>query len=122
MTIIFKKGQIALGCATTNLAATNFENFSSMHGLFGLPVLTEDEVEDSVRLECRLDRKPQRKELIQAASLILIDEVCVSILYFIFLQRRTDLGLFAFYLHSFHSSTETALKLAAIILTNFKGK
>lgn len=46
-----------------------------MHSLFGLPVLTEDEVEDKVRMECRLDSKPQRVELIQNASLILIDEV-----------------------------------------------
>ena len=68
-------GKIALGCATTNLAATNFENFYSMHSLFGLPVLTEDEVEDKIRLECRLEHKPQRVELIQQSSLILIDEV-----------------------------------------------
>lgn len=69
------QGKIALGCATTNLAATNFENFFSMHALFGLPVLTEDEVEDNMQLNCRLDHKPQRSELIAASSLILIDEV-----------------------------------------------
>lgn len=75
MRIVYYAGKIALGCATTNLAATNFEIFFSMHSLFGLPVLTEDEIEDKVRMECRLDSKPQRVELIQHSSLILIDEV-----------------------------------------------
>jgi hypothetical protein len=51
-----------------------------MHSLFGLPVLTEDELEDKIRMECRLESKPERVELIQNASLILIDEVAMHVL------------------------------------------
>ena len=75
MAHIRSMGEIALGSATTNLAALNFENFYSFHGLFAVPVQTEDELEEKVLLECKLRDKPQRKELIEAASLILIDEV-----------------------------------------------
>ena len=39
-------GHIALGCASTNLAATNFKDFTSFHLCFGLPVLEDYEIEN----------------------------------------------------------------------------
>jgi len=45
-----------------------------MHGLFGLPVLNEDELEDKIQMDCRLQGKPQRVELINASRFIPIDE------------------------------------------------
>ena len=67
-------GHIALGCASTNLAATNFKDFTSFHFCFGLPVLEDYEIEEGIRLKCQLKDKPGRDELIKAATLILCDE------------------------------------------------
>ena len=68
------KAHIALGTASTNLAATNFKDFTSFHSLFGIPVLEDYEIEEGVKLQCRLKDKPGREELIQAATLIVCDE------------------------------------------------
>ena len=65
---------ISLGCASTNLAATNYKDFTSFHHLFGLPVLEDYEIEEGIRLQCQLKDKPEREELIRAATLILCDE------------------------------------------------
>ena len=65
---------ICLGCASTNLAATNYKDFTSFHHLFGLPVLEDYEIEEGIRLQCQLKDKPEREELIRAATLILCDE------------------------------------------------
>ena len=68
-------GHIALGCASTNLAATNFKYFTSFHFCFGLPVLEDYEIEEgSIRLRCQLKDKQGRAELIKTATLIFCDE------------------------------------------------
>jgi hypothetical protein len=68
-------GHIALGCASTNLAAINFKDFTSFHFCFELPVLEDYEIEEGIRLKCQLKDKPAgRLELIKAATLILCDE------------------------------------------------
>ena len=69
------KGHIALGTASTNLAATNFKDFTSFHYLFGIPVLEDYEIEEGIKLQCRLKDKPGREELIQAATLLMCDEL-----------------------------------------------
>jgi hypothetical protein len=67
-------GHIALGTASTNLAATNFKDFTSFHWLFGIPVLEDYEIEEGIKLRCQLKDKPGREELILAATLIMCDE------------------------------------------------
>ena len=51
-------GHIALGTASTNLAATNFKDFTSFHFCFGLPVLEDHEIEEGIQLQCQLKDKP----------------------------------------------------------------
>ena len=68
--------KIALGCASTNLAATNFENFVSFHYLFAIPVLEDYEIEEGIQLNCDFKGKEGREELVKAANVILCDEVC----------------------------------------------
>jgi ABC-type multidrug transport system fused ATPase/permease subunit len=46
MAYVRSQGKIALGMAATGLAAANFEDFTTMHSLLKIPVLTEDEVEE----------------------------------------------------------------------------
>jgi len=67
-------GHIALGTASTNLAATNFKDFTSFHFCFGLPVLEDHEIEEGIQLQCQLKDKPGREELILASTFILCDE------------------------------------------------
>ena len=68
------KEHIALGTASTNLAATNFKDFTSFHYCFRIPVLEDYEIEEGIKLQCRLKDKPGKEELILAATLIMCDE------------------------------------------------
>ena len=68
------KGEIALGSATTGLAATNFEDFYTVHSLYQLPVLKQEDIENGFQMKCLLSKLPQRKQLVHAAKLHLIDE------------------------------------------------
>jgi len=68
-------GKIALGCASTGLAATNFEDFFTAHALFKYPVNDDRELDDEdYFVECKLKAHPQRKELLDAASFLAWDE------------------------------------------------
>ena len=48
--------------AVTNLAATNFQDFTSFHFGFVLPVVEDYEIEEGIRLKCQLKDKPGRQE------------------------------------------------------------
>ena len=95
------KGHIALGTASTNLAATNFKDFTSFHYLFGIPVLEDYEIEEGIKLQCRLKDKPGREELIQAATLLMCDELpnldkeCFEVVvdYFELLKGKIFIGI-----------------------------
>lgn len=67
------RGFLAVGCASTALAATNYEKFDTAHGLFKYPVIEEEdnETEDE---QCKLIEYPERLELLQATQLIIWDE------------------------------------------------
>jgi len=69
-------GNISLGCASTGLATTVYDDdFFTAHALFGLPVIEgNDRDEADQKMECELDSKPQRRALVLAARLILWDE------------------------------------------------
>ena len=69
------KSKIVLGCAATALAAQTYKDFDTFHGLFKYPVVEDNE--DIEKIDCltlNLENFPQRKELINAASVIIWDE------------------------------------------------
>jgi len=69
------KSKIVLGCAATALAAQTYKDFDTFHGLFKYPVVEDsEEVEKLDCLTLNLENFPQRKELINAASVIIWDE------------------------------------------------
>ena len=68
-------GFLCLGCASTGLAATNYDNFDTAHGLFKFPVTDEgDDNEDEVNNMNKLRDHPERFELLQHAQVIIWDE------------------------------------------------
>jgi hypothetical protein len=70
------KGRIALGCASTALAATNYEGFSTAHSLFCYPVIEDTEdMDPSEPAQCNFECNPERWELICAATVIVWDEM-----------------------------------------------
>jgi hypothetical protein len=67
--------KIALGCASTGLAAKNYDEFDTAHGLFKYPVIEDMEDIDNINdIKPDLDNNPERKELIESASVIIWDE------------------------------------------------
>jgi len=70
------KNKICLGCASTGLAATTYENFNTAHSLFKYPVVEEEDrdeasvTESQLSLECN----PKRFELLTSTDLIVWDE------------------------------------------------
>jgi len=68
-------GILCLGCASTGLAATNYDNFDTAHGLFKFPV-TDEEDDDDENEKClnKLYEHPERMELLQQAQVIVWDE------------------------------------------------
>jgi len=68
------KGLLCAGCASTALAATNYENFDTAHGLFKFPVVEENDKETNEEIKCRVKEYPERLELLQHIKLIVWDE------------------------------------------------
>ena len=66
-------GILCVGCASTALAATNYENFDTAHGLFKYPVI-EDDDDNENEIECKLSQYPERLELLRRAKVIIWDE------------------------------------------------
>jgi len=68
-------GILCVGCASTGLAATNYDNFDTAHGLFKYPVIEEGDVdEDDGEFCCKLYEHPERMELLQHTQVIVWDE------------------------------------------------
>jgi ATP-dependent DNA helicase PIF1 len=68
------KSLICLGCASTGLAATNYEGFHTAHALFCYPVVEDDEKDESEPAACDFATVAGRAELIEACSIIIWDE------------------------------------------------
>jgi hypothetical protein len=68
-------GKIALGCASTGLAATLYDDFYTAHALFCYPVIEEDEKDESEPAQCEFEKNEDRRELVTNASLIVWDEM-----------------------------------------------
>ena len=72
------EGKLVSICASTTLAATNYENADTAHSLFGYAVQdNDDDFDGETQQECQLDTKAyeQRLELLENTELILWDEV-----------------------------------------------
>ena len=68
------QNKLALGCASTGLAAAIYDDFNTAHSLFKFPVIDEcDRDEDSV-LDCNFNKHPRRLELLKEVNLIVWDE------------------------------------------------
>jgi hypothetical protein len=69
------QGLIALGCASTGLAATIYDDFNTAHSLFCYPVVEEGDEDESEPPSCQLLENPERHELLKASYLIVFDEM-----------------------------------------------
>jgi ATP-dependent DNA helicase PIF1 len=74
------QGKLVSICASTTLAATNFENADTAHSLFAYPVqddADDDDFDGDTLQECQLDSKAyeERLELLLQTSVIVWDEV-----------------------------------------------
>jgi len=67
-------GILCLGCASTGLAATNYENFDTAHGLFKYPVNEDDDENEEGENSCKLFEHPERLELLQNTQVFIWDE------------------------------------------------
>jgi hypothetical protein len=67
-------GFIALGCASTGLAATIYEDFYTAHALFDFPVIEDEDRDESEPPECMFAKNRERLDLIMAATVIVWDE------------------------------------------------
>jgi hypothetical protein len=78
MAYIRSLGLVAKGCASTGLAASVYEDFSTAHSLFAIPVIEDEEdFEQEGDLQCNLHLKKyeQRRELLDAMRFCAWDEV-----------------------------------------------
>ena len=69
------QGLIAVGCASTGLAATIYDDFSTAHSLFCYPVVEDDEKDESEPATCQFELNPERLELMNAATVVVWDEM-----------------------------------------------
>lgn len=78
MAYVRSLGFIAKGCASTGLAASVYEDFSTAHSLFAIPVLEDEEDFDQEGdLQCRLHLKKyeERQELLNEMKFCAWDEI-----------------------------------------------
>ena len=64
------RGKICLGCASTGLAATIYDDFFTAHSLFHFPVVEDEDRDEDTTLECKLLQHPKRFELLKATTVI----------------------------------------------------
>ena len=61
-------GILCVGCASTALAATNYDDFDTAHGLFKYPVDEDSDNLDDDNTLCKLQEHPERLELLFSPS------------------------------------------------------
>ena len=69
--------KIVLGCASTALAASIYDDFYTAHSLFKIPVVEQEEemLDQENDFKCDLDRNFQRKQLLLATDVFIWDEI-----------------------------------------------
>jgi hypothetical protein len=78
MAYVRSLGLVAKGCASTGLAASVYDDFSTAHSLFAIPVIEDEEDFDQERdMQCNLHLKKyeERRELLDAMRFCAWDEV-----------------------------------------------
>ena len=68
-------GQIAVGCASTGLAATNYDDFYTAHGLLCYPVIEDELLDESEPAQCDFSSNVDRLNLLREARVIIWDEM-----------------------------------------------
>lgn len=72
-------GKICKGCASTGLAASVYDDFTTAHALFGIPVIEDssEEYDQEADVECKLHLPAykERRELLDHTKLIIWDEI-----------------------------------------------
>ena len=68
------RNKLCLGCASTGLAATVYDNFNTAHSLFKFPVVEDQDRDEDREIRCQLKRDSNRYQLLKAANLIVWDE------------------------------------------------
>jgi ATP-dependent exoDNAse (exonuclease V) alpha subunit len=71
-------GMICKGCASTGLAASVYDDFTTAHALFGIPVIEDsEEYDQETDVECKLNLPAykERKDLLDHTKLIIWDEI-----------------------------------------------
>ena len=68
-------GQIAVGCASTGLAATNYDDFYTAHGLLCYPVIEDELLDESEPAQCDFSSNEDRFNLLRATRVIIWDEM-----------------------------------------------
>jgi hypothetical protein len=56
--------KIVVGCASTGLAATNYNVFETAHSLFCFPLIEDQDKDETDPPKCNFDSKSGRKELL----------------------------------------------------------
>ena len=66
-----------MGCASTALAASIYDDFYTAHSLFKIPVVEQEEemLDQENDFKCDLDRNFQRKQLLLATDVFIWDEI-----------------------------------------------
>jgi len=68
------RNKLCLGCASTGLAATVYDNFNTAHSLFKFPVVEDQDRDEDREIRCQLKRDSNRYQPLKAANLIVWDE------------------------------------------------
>jgi hypothetical protein len=71
-------GHVAKGCASTGLAAAVYDDFSTAHSLFAIPVMEDEEAydqENDFRCRLHLPKYAERMEVLEAMKLLCWDEI-----------------------------------------------
>jgi hypothetical protein len=78
MAHVRSRGLLAKGCASTGLAASVYDDFSTAHALFAIPVIDDEEdfdLENDFKCNLHLPKYAERVELINSMTLCAWDEI-----------------------------------------------
>lgn len=75
LAFIRSQSEIAVGCASTGLAATNYDDFYTAHGLFCYPVIEDELLDESEPAQCDFSSNEDRFNLLRKARVIIWDEM-----------------------------------------------
>jgi hypothetical protein len=72
------KGLLVQGCASTGLAASIYEDYTTAHNLFSIPVVKDEELYVESEHVCGFYKNEQRKDLLFSTKIFIWDEISSS--------------------------------------------